>query len=125
MATQRGKYKPVLGSVVGDALRPSLATATTTLALASPVQHIFGNCLGSTSNNLKPLVLLGPTTTCWSLWLSRNDIIFRRRIIFLLLRLYTQLSIGSILGPFSIMDNPATPFVKTHSSSACKVFNIL
>ena len=23
------------------------------------------------SNNLKPLVLLGPVTTCWSLWLSK------------------------------------------------------
>jgi hypothetical protein len=84
VATQRDKYRSILVNIVGDDLRLSLAMATTTWA--SPLQHMFGNLLGGISNNLNPLVLLGAAATCWSLWLSR---------------LYTQLSIGSVLDPFS------------------------
>lgn len=46
------------------------------------VSHMFGNWLGGTSKNLKPLVLLGAATTCWSLgyvgmtWFLERNILF-------------------------------------------------
>jgi hypothetical protein len=43
------------------------------------ISHMFGNWLWGISKELKPLVLLGAATTCWSLWLCRNDVVFERK----------------------------------------------
>jgi hypothetical protein len=40
---------------------------------------MFGDWLWGISKELKPLVLLGAATTCWSLWLCKNDVVFERK----------------------------------------------
>jgi hypothetical protein len=51
------------------------------LGLSQPrsVFNIFGSWLWGLEKYLKSLILLGAAATCWSLWLCRNDIIFRNK----------------------------------------------
>ena len=43
------------------------------------VSHLYGGWLRGFSKELKPLLLLGAAATCWSLWLSRNDIVYEKK----------------------------------------------
>jgi hypothetical protein len=43
------------------------------------VSNMFGTWLMGISKDLKPLVLLGAATTCWSLWLTRNAMVFEKK----------------------------------------------
>ena len=40
------------------------------------VDDMFGHWLDGIQSNLKPLILLGASALCWSLWLCRNAFIF-------------------------------------------------
>jgi hypothetical protein len=41
--------------------------------------NMFGNCLSQFDKKLKNLALLGVATICWSLCLSRNDLVFQKK----------------------------------------------
>jgi hypothetical protein len=41
--------------------------------------NMFGNWLSQFDKKLKNLALLGVATICWSLWLSRNDLVFQKK----------------------------------------------
>jgi hypothetical protein len=43
------------------------------------VSNMFGTWLMGISKDLKPLVLLGAAATCWSLWLTRNAMVFEKK----------------------------------------------
>jgi hypothetical protein len=57
----------------------SITHAATGLPQPRSTSHMFGDWLWGISKELKPLVLLGVATTCWSLWLCRNDVVFERK----------------------------------------------
>src|SRR6185312_5185138 len=40
---------------------------------------MFGHWLDGIQSNLKPLILLGASALCWSLWLCRNAFIFQNK----------------------------------------------
>jgi hypothetical protein len=40
---------------------------------------MFGSWLCGLSKELKSLALLGVATTCWSLWLCKNDLVFEKK----------------------------------------------
>ncbi len=42
---------------------------------------MFGHWIRRQPHNLRSLVLLGATTTIWSIWLCRNDVVFERKNI--------------------------------------------
>ena len=42
------------------------------------ITHLFGNWLRSVGTKLKRKLLTGASALCWSIWLSRNDIVFDR-----------------------------------------------
>jgi hypothetical protein len=52
----------------------------TTCVLPQPhsISHLFGSWLHGFQKDLKPLILLGATATCWSLWLCKNDLVFEK-----------------------------------------------
>ena len=62
------------------------------------IPHMFGSWLNGFRRDLKPLLLLGPTVTCWSLWLCRNDLVFEKNMFILPCRWYIRLFIGSAHG---------------------------
>lgn len=41
---------------------------------------MFGSWFGGFGKDLRDLSLLGAATVCWAIWLSRNDIIFEKKI---------------------------------------------
>jgi len=43
------------------------------------VDDMFGHWLDGIESNLKPLILLGASALCWSLWLCRNAFIFENK----------------------------------------------
>jgi len=43
------------------------------------VDDMFGHWLDGIRSNLKPLILLGASALCWSLWLCRNAFIFENK----------------------------------------------
>jgi hypothetical protein len=43
------------------------------------VANMFGTWLSGFDRNIRNIVLLGAVTTCWSLWLHRNDIVFEKK----------------------------------------------
>ncbi|WVZ53298.1 hypothetical protein U9M48_004264 [Paspalum notatum var. saurae] len=49
------------------------------LAQPRSVSNMFGSWLVSFKKEFKPLVLLGAAATCWSLWLSRNNLVFEKK----------------------------------------------
>ena len=65
------------------------------LGLPQPrsISHMFGSLLWGIGKDLKFLVLLGAASTCWSLWLCRNDLFFLKDNIILPCRWYIRLSI--------------------------------
>jgi hypothetical protein len=42
---------------------------------------MFNGWLRGVNKDVKLLLLLGGATTCWSIWLSRNDIVFEKKKI--------------------------------------------
>jgi hypothetical protein len=40
---------------------------------------MFNGWLRGVNKDVKLLLLLGGGTTCWSIWLSRNDIVFEKK----------------------------------------------
>jgi hypothetical protein len=40
------------------------------------IGHMFNGWLRRVNKDVNLLLLLGGATTCWSIWLSRNDIVF-------------------------------------------------
>jgi hypothetical protein len=46
---------------------------------------MFGSWLEGFEHNLRNIILLGAASTCWALWLSRNDICFLEKNQFTLL----------------------------------------
>ena len=58
----------------------SITNAASGLLQPHSISHMFGNWLQGISKEMKPLVLLGAATTCWSFWLCRNDLVFERKI---------------------------------------------
>jgi hypothetical protein len=42
------------------------------------VEHLFGPWLISFSSKQRNLVLIGLAAICWSLWISRNDLVFQK-----------------------------------------------
>jgi hypothetical protein len=57
----------------------SITHATSGLSQPHSISHMFGDWLWGISKEVKPLVLVGAATTCWSLWLCRNDVVFERK----------------------------------------------
>lgn len=57
----------------------SIIYAASGLSQPHCMPNIFGNWLWGIEKELKPLVLLGAAATYWSLWLSRNDIVFGKK----------------------------------------------
>jgi hypothetical protein len=57
----------------------SITHAASGLPQPHSISHMFGDWLWGISKELKPLVLLGAATTCWSPWLCRNDVVFERK----------------------------------------------
>jgi hypothetical protein len=53
------------------------------LALDTPkpsgVSDMFGNLLMGFLKDFRSIILLEAATTIWSLWLCRNDFVFRKR----------------------------------------------
>jgi len=43
------------------------------------VAHMFGGWLNGVTKHLRSLVLLGAAVTCSSIWLHRNDFVFKRK----------------------------------------------
>jgi hypothetical protein len=43
------------------------------------VFNLFDIWLSGFDRNIRNVVLLGEVTTCWSLWLHRNDIVFEKK----------------------------------------------
>ena len=43
------------------------------------VSNLFGTWLSGFDRNIRKIILLGAATTCWSLWLNRNDIVFEKK----------------------------------------------
>ena len=43
------------------------------------IGHMFSRWLRGINEDVKLLLLLGGAATCWSIWLSRNDIVFKRK----------------------------------------------
>jgi hypothetical protein len=43
------------------------------------IGHMFNGCLRGVNKDVKLLLLLGGAVTCWSIWLSRNDIVFEKK----------------------------------------------
>jgi len=43
------------------------------------IGHIFSGWLRGVNKDMKLLLLLGGAATCWSIWLSRNDIVFKKK----------------------------------------------
>jgi hypothetical protein len=46
----------------------------------SSVSNMFGSWLEGFEHNLRNIILLGAASTCWVLWLSRNYIVFEKKI---------------------------------------------
>jgi hypothetical protein len=42
------------------------------------VSNLFGTWLSDFDRNIRKIILLGGATTCWSLWLHMNDIVFEK-----------------------------------------------
>jgi len=42
------------------------------------IGHIFSGWLRGVNKDMKLLLLLGGAATCWSIWLSRNDIVLEK-----------------------------------------------
>jgi hypothetical protein len=65
------------------------------------VTNMFGSWLRRISVDIKPFVPLGATTFCWSMWLCRNDMVFeKRKLLLLLYRLFIRLSTSFVHGLF-------------------------
>ena len=62
------------------------------------IGHMFNGWLRGVNKDVKLLFLLGGAATCWSIWLSRNDIVFETKKLFLLCRLSIWLPTGYVLG---------------------------
>ena len=61
------------------------------------IGHMFNGWLRGVNKDVKLLLLLGGVATCWSIWLSRNDIAFEKKKLFLLCRLSNH-SLAMYLG---------------------------
>lgn len=48
----------------------------------SSVSNMFGSWLEGFEHNLRNIILLGAASTCWALWLRRNDIVFEKKSIY-------------------------------------------
>ena len=64
------------------------------------VSNLFGTWLSGFDRNIRKIILLGAATTCWSLWLNRNDIVFEKKKILLPCRLSIPLPIAFVHGLF-------------------------
>lgn len=45
------------------------------------VGHMFGSWLSCVSKEMMNLLLMGTTALCWSIWLSRNGVIFDNKMV--------------------------------------------
>ena len=43
------------------------------------IGHMFSRWLSGVNKDVKLLLLLGGAATCWSIWLSRNDIVLEKK----------------------------------------------
>jgi hypothetical protein len=57
----------------------SIISAVLGFSQPRTISHMFGTWLRGIRKELKQLVPLGATTTCWSLWLCINCIIFDKK----------------------------------------------
>jgi hypothetical protein len=57
-----------------------------TFGLEPPVSinHLFGTWALNINSQTRKLVLMGISVILWSMWLSRNDIVFNKKTYFLL-----------------------------------------
>ena len=69
------------------------------------------------SKDLKPLVLLGTATTCWPIWLRRNDIVFENKK-------YSSPFIGCLLGHL-LASYVSYPLEAGYTGFGCGVFAVL
>ena len=59
---------------------------------------MFGTWLAGISDDLKPLVLLGATASCWSIWLSRNAKFFENKQSFFFVGNLISYALASYMG---------------------------
>jgi hypothetical protein len=77
------------------------------------VSNMFGQWLMGLSNELKPLILLDATSTCWSLWMCRNALIFENKQTSFLQVIFTILR---WLRTWAILQKPTTQGLVTAAS---------
>ena len=90
----------------------SITNAASGLLQPHSISHMFGNWLQGISKEMKPLVLLGAATTCWSFWLCRNDLVFERKIN--PSSLHVIFSVIHWLRSWIILQNSGFFFTRTH-----------
>jgi hypothetical protein len=79
------------------------------------ISHMFGSWLNGFRRDVKPLLLLRAATTCWSLWLRRNDLVFEKNMFLLSCR---ALVVNLILG-LIIINVSGFPFVLVFAQAVC------
>ncbi len=45
------------------------------------VNHMFGRWLTCVPKDMRNLLLMGATTLCWSIWLTRDEVIFDNKMV--------------------------------------------
>jgi hypothetical protein len=76
------RLPPPPGSSAHQLSQSLSASRHAALGLSQPcsISRMFENWSWGISKEMKPLVLLGAATSCWSLWLYyKNDIVFERK----------------------------------------------
>jgi hypothetical protein len=63
-----------------------------TFGLSTPmnIKHVFGGWIQRMNEKDKKLLFVGMDALFWSIWLSRNDIVFNKAPIYFLCRLYSR-----------------------------------
>jgi hypothetical protein len=45
------------------------------------ITHLFGRWLTCVPKDMRNLLLMGAASLCWSIWLSRNEVIFDNKVV--------------------------------------------